>query len=1119
MKKIFAGLIVMAFLFSVSFVGAVTEDGVHETGDKQIADETVIWKNTEEMEAEYDIDFSKMVEDMVDMNDEERQEYVEKEAEKLPPGKELTINIGGDSYTSTDSITSDKDANGNVYKEGYTMQSGVVGADTKEVTGIQDVPEGVTIAHGAIHNVPKNNKEDKKDEDDEEDCEHDTKSHKCKSDSTTGTKATTETIPFLASIDPTSESTKTSPLQIGSSFKILGNKHIIREGDNPNFSTTSDTCGKKDTIICSTGEHTGDKTGSKCTKSITIKDYGTPVYQDHYKGVKVEFTGFKVRVGENDVTSDTISTSSSTESQESTRPELTNDKYSKGYIITKILKDKLVPDSTTGLLKGKIKVTCLCENAESETFDVYFNITDVIIDEDIFNLTVKVDGYGTATIGDKGETTASGPIDTPFNIKAKADEGYIFDAWYEPNDAYYRGEPNWYKTAKIYNDIADCIVDMPGYNYVLIARFIPKIPKTYKVEIYTDGNGTVNVDGLEGKRLCLEVPEGENLNIDAIPYKDSEHEYKFYRWTEIIDGEERIYSNNEPLVLSVNRDYILVARFKGIRGNFHTLTIDINSKNNGFVIPYGDIDAIAGRSYDIYAFPYDNFYFRYWKDNNGNKPRYGQFDTIIMPNKDYELIAYIFNVGNNQLRIESAGGGKVALDDEENFRLEDSRTVLPEDSDILIDIKAKPNRNFEFDYFEDEYGRRIYKEECEKENGVYKYPVKVEEDILYVAYFEYLGEGYKLTVDCTEGGSAFGNVNNAAPGEWYRVYAKAYAGYSFRTWRNDEGKQLGAYERIWIEMKNRDYTVTAYFKDRVPDKTYKLTIEKDGNGSVTGTGEYPRGKNVPITATPNTGYKFAGWYEDNALISKQQNDSIYMYRDRNLVAKFVKDDEDYNSSFKVISIRDLRWQDYFVSGGKQILNNYLTIPKNATKNTVLVNSASLVDPTNTQDRRVVYGYAVECELTTTDIECDVSNLIQASNPELLINAKVKGNRSGEIDIPTKYETVSSKTENNIDSFMISATKTYKEITVDGISITTPVITWRWVYYLPLDLEWLVDKQNSRNKEELVVEFEIKVKVNENTTYDYIKAIKTVDGNNWEGKVFTYRTDKTLLDDIYDNAQN
>ena len=66
--------------------------------------------------------------------------------------------------------------------------------------------------------------------------------------------------------------------------------------------------------------------------------------------------------------------------------------------------------------------------------------------------------------------------------------------------------------------------------------------------------------------------------------------------------------------------------------------------------------------------------------------------------------------------------------------------------------------------------------------------------------------------------------------------------------------------------------------------------------------------------------------------------------------------------------------------------------------------------------------------------------------------------------------------------------------------------------MPLDLDY-------DDADELIVEFGIKLKLNESTSYDYIEAIKLTDKNNWDGKVFTYRTDKTLLDDIYNNAVN
>jgi uncharacterized repeat protein (TIGR02543 family) len=49
----------------------------------------------------------------------------------------------------------------------------------------------------------------------------------------------------------------------------------------------------------------------------------------------------------------------------------------------------------------------------------------------------------------------------------------------------------------------------------------------------------------------------------------------------------------------------------------------------------------------------------------------------------------------------------------------------------------------------------------------------------------------------------------------------------------------------------------------IPVTNYTLTITTNGNGSISpGSGTYPSGSNVVLTATPNAGYAFSGWSGD-----------------------------------------------------------------------------------------------------------------------------------------------------------------------------------------------------------------------------------------------------------------
>ena len=61
------------------------------------------------------------------------------------------------------------------------------------------------------------------------------------------------------------------------------------------------------------------------------------------------------------------------------------------------------------------------------------------------------------------------------------------------------------------------------------------------------------------------------------------------------------------------------------------------------------------------------------------------------------------------------------------------------------------------------------------------------------------------------------------------------------------------------------------------------------NGTVTGAAKYIKGSSVTVTATANSGYKFKGWYTDNAMVSTESAYTFTADTDISLTAKFEKE--------------------------------------------------------------------------------------------------------------------------------------------------------------------------------------------------------------------------------------
>ncbi len=60
------------------------------------------------------------------------------------------------------------------------------------------------------------------------------------------------------------------------------------------------------------------------------------------------------------------------------------------------------------------------------------------------------------------------------------------------------------------------------------------------------------------------------------------------------------------------------------------------------------------------------------------------------------------------------------------------------------------------------------------------------------------------------------------------------------------------------------------------------------NGTTTGAGTYLKGSNLTVTATPDSGYKFGGWYMDNKSVSKNISYTFVLNSDTELKAEFLK---------------------------------------------------------------------------------------------------------------------------------------------------------------------------------------------------------------------------------------
>ena len=84
-----------------------------------------------------------------------------------------------------------------------------------------------------------------------------------------------------------------------------------------------------------------------------------------------------------------------------------------------------------------------------------------------------------------------------------------------------------------------------------------------------------------------------------------------------------------------------------------------------------------------------------------------------------------------------------------------------------------------------------------------------------------------------------------------------------------------------------DSADTASITVTVPEHIlYQVVLSTQGNGSVSGDGMYVKNTSATIVATADRGYKFAGWYNGDTLVSSSDSYTFTVTEDLNLVAKF-----------------------------------------------------------------------------------------------------------------------------------------------------------------------------------------------------------------------------------------
>ena len=334
---------------------------------------------------------------------------------------------------------------------------------------------------------------------------------------------------------------------------------------------------------------------------------------------------------------------------------------------------------------------------------------------------------------------------------------------------------------------------------------------------------------------------GETATATATPNTG----YAFVNWTE--NGEVVSTSAEYGFIVTANRQ--LVANFE----HEYQITAEVAPEDAGVVSGQGAY--IHGNTVILTANPNEGYFFVNFTENGtevSNSARY-EF-TATEPRSlvaNFDIYRYDINVAASPAEYGTVTG---------------SGTY---DYGALVSLTADANEGYSFTNWT-ENGDVVSTDET--------YSFRAYNPRNLVANFVV---GYTIDLTCPEGGTVTGG-GIYAEGTNLTVSAAAFEGYTFRNWT--ENGEVVSTDAEYNFTVNSDRDLVA----NITLNEYNISASASPveGGSVAGAGVFHHGDNVMLSTICNTGYSFAGWYENDVLVTESGIYTFTAVENRNLVAKF-----------------------------------------------------------------------------------------------------------------------------------------------------------------------------------------------------------------------------------------
>lgn len=330
----------------------------------------------------------------------------------------------------------------------------------------------------------------------------------------------------------------------------------------------------------------------------------------------------------------------------------------------------------------------------------------------------------------------------------------------------------------------------------------------YHVEVESAGNGTVSGSGY--------YEPTESCTITATPNT----EYHFVNWT--VSGLELTTSN--PYTFIPTGDITITANFA-----INTYTISA-SGTNGTVS--GDGSYNYGTTCTLTATPNTGYEFTSWTENGNVVSTNSSYSFTVEGNRT--LVAN-FTAIDYTVSVSSSGNGSVSGGGTYHYG-------------DTVNLSATPDQGYSFSDWT-EGGSTV--------SSSNPYSFTCTGDITITANFSI--NTYTISTSGTGGTITGSGTYNY--GATCTLTATPNTGYEFVSWTED-GETISTLNPYSFTVDS-DRTITAVFNQI----NYTVSATSSGNGSVSGGGTYHYGDSITLTATPNGGYIFVNWTENDVEVS------------------------------------------------------------------------------------------------------------------------------------------------------------------------------------------------------------------------------------------------------------